>query len=474
MAKPGTHHLRQRARDTIITRITYPPNSQYNRRYGIRWQKDVLNITLFSYLCMMMISLRSSFFIGTATVSSYLLRSPTVTTTTSLSFVRSVRPTVPTRVYNSNDDDDADSIDRDMGRIGWGKTVLSEALLGNTTESNEEYVLPNFVPEEGISPILPSADGSSTDTAKVVIGIALTREVGKNDAIASAIQSCAELMQEKQYAVTLKTYELPCIQHADGSDYNQLKEILFRQATNTDTPIRSTIYDYVVITSPEAARVLVSAWPWTDIESETTITNSPAKVVAVGKATEKVLRDAGIDVSFVPSKATAQTVVKELPPLPSKTGDRVTNVLYPASSKAADVIVNGLEERTVFSVTRLDTYDTVPAQWDTTQQEQVQQCQIVCFASPSALKGWISNIKTVGADPNAYIAACIGETSAAACRKNGWDDNRIFYPKEKPGMEGWVEAVMEAAATVAADTTFVESIGVSVQPSTPLTANTTT
>ena len=440
---------RQRTRSTIA-RIHHPPHSlsQLHSDAVVRWQRAIL-VTVMIW---------SLSFIGTVSVNSYLFRAPVVTTT-SFSFVRNFRPTVPTRAYNSNDDDDEDSIDRDMGRIGWGKTVLSEALMGSST-SNDEYVLPDVTSEEETS---PRTDATSADTTKIALGIALTREVGKNDALALAIRSCSELMQEKQYAVTLQTYELPCIQHADGPDYNQLKEILLQQATNTELET-STIYDYVVITSPEAARVLASAWPWTDSASDTVvIVSSPPKVVAVGKATEVALRDAGIDVSFVPTKATAQTLVEELPPIPSNndsnnSGDRMTNVLYPASAKAADVIVNGLEARSDFRVTRLDTYDTVPAQWDTTQQEHAQQCQIVCFASPSAIKGWISNVEAIGTSPNGYVAACIGETSAAACRKLGWDDRRIFYPKEQPGMEGWVEAVMEAAATIAADTTYVESI----------------
>ena len=400
-----------------------------------------------------------------AAVKSYMIRIPTTTTTsTTFSFVRNFRPTLPTKVYSSNDDDDDDSIDRDMGRIGWGKAALSEALLGKSS-SSDEYVVPDSTLDgdgsttattETVDPIASTSTKTNTEASKISIGIALTREEGKNDALASAIASCAELMEANQYSVSLQTYELPCIQHADGPDYNQLKEILFQQATNTEI---STKYDYVVITSPEAARVLASAWPWTGNANEgTTTTGSPPRVAAVGKATELALRDAGINVSFVPSKATAQTLVAELPVLSNDEGDRVINVLYPASAKAADVLANGLEDRAVFGVLRLDTYDTVPAEWDETQQEQARQCQIVCFASPSAIKGWIANTETMGTNPNGYVAACIGETSAAACRTFGWDDHRIWYPKEQPGMDGWVEAVMEAAATIAAmNATNVES-----------------
>jgi uroporphyrinogen-III synthase len=364
---------------------------------------------------------------GIAVVQSYILQ---VTTTTSF---RTHRRTAasrflpsPSSLRSSNDDDDDDVIDRDMGRIGWGRTTLSEALL-ETTTLTDEYVLPEYMLDEEYTTTRPmvgqdDAEVTASDTAKVTIGIALTREVGKNEVLASAITSCAQLMQENQYNVELVTHELPCIQHADGPDYDTFKEILYQQATNT----MATIFDYVVVTSPEAARVVASAWPWNKNNDGTVLATLPPKVAAVGKATESTLRDAGIEVNFVPSKATAQTLVQELLPISSTSGDRKTNVLYPASAKAADVILDGLENRTLFTVLRLDTYDTIATRWDTTQQALAQQqCQIVCFASPSAIKGWLSNIdnnnnasteEDVVSDPNRYVAACIGETSATACR----------------------------------------------------------
>jgi uroporphyrinogen-III synthase len=401
----------------------------------IRWPNSMLNnsgiVVVESYI----IPLR---------MKSFIRNHPTKTTTS--------------RRRNSNDDDDDDNVDRNMDRIGWGKTVLSEALLSTT--ATEEYVLP----ESKFENDKRSASKSKSDTTEITIGIALTREEGKNDALASRITSCTQLMRENQYNVILQAYEIPCIQHADGPDYQTLKDILYQQATN-DNP--TTIYDYIIITSPEAARVLASVWPW---KENTSSLSSPPKVAAVGKATELTLRECGIDVAFVPSKATAQILVQELPPIQLENTKQKTNVLYPASAKAADVIVQGLENRTTFSVSRLDTYDTIASTWNATQQEMAQQCQIVTFASPSAIKGWLSNIEKVypGTNPNAYIAACIGETSASACRKLGWDDSRIFYPKEQPGMDGWVDAIMVAATTIAADTNTMSS----TQTTTPTTATT--
>lgn len=235
--------------------------------------------------------------------------------------------------------------------------------------------------------------------------VALTREEGKNEKLIKALD------QER-----IKPIELPCIEHADGPDYDRL----------ADT-IQGESWDYVVVTSPEAARVLASAW-----KPPQSSTDSAPKVAAVGKATEKVLKQLGISVAFCPSKATAKVLCRELP------GETGCKILYPASLRAQTTLQDGLNERG-FEVTRLNTYDTVTATWDDEAKAKAPQCRVACFASPSAIKGWlINNNNRID-----VLAACIGETSAEACRKSGWGEDEIFYP-EKPGIEGWVEAIEEA------------------------------
>jgi uroporphyrinogen-III synthase len=157
------------------------------------------------------------------------------------------------------------------------------------------------------------------------------------------------------------------------------------------------------------------------------------------------LEEAQIAVCFCPSKATAQVLVQELPVLQSKKGSSTESpqkVLYPASAQAKPTLQSGLEARG-FCVTRLDTYDTVTAVWGKQEQQIAAQTAIACFASPSAVKGWLQNSK----NSISVRAACIGETSASECREQGWPEEWIFYP-EKPGLDGWVLAVMEAANSV--------------------------
>lgn len=296
------------------------------------------------------------------------------------------------------------------------------------------------------------------------IVVALTREAGKNEKMRKALLEYASVQHEyhrPKGIPSIQAVEVPCITHADGPDYAKLTDAL-----------RDGQWDYVAITSPEAARVLASAWPWsgevtTTQQNSTTIKKgaktipstpmSPPAVVAVGSATEKVLQEANIDVYFCPSKATANVLVEELPPIysndssteissisnhnKSNTGGGSGRVLYPASAQAKTTLQTGLEQRG-FCVTRLNTYDTVTAIWNDKEYALAATATVVCFASPSAVRGWMVNHKNN--NHHTIIAVCIGETSAEACRELGWKTEDIIYP-EKPGMEAWVESVLKAA-----------------------------
>jgi uroporphyrinogen-III synthase len=282
------------------------------------------------------------------------------------------------------------------------------------------------------TPDLEMASGESSTNSLFVV--ALTREEGKNDKLNKAIQSNSKIKQiVTSSGSAIEVNEIPCIAHADGPDTDILGKTL-----------SSSNFDYVAITSPEAAKVFAAAWSH---EGRPKI----GLVAAVGTATEETLKAYGVEVCFVPSKATAATLVQELPTLDAATNEgRPTTVLYPASAKAQDTLQNGLEDRG-FMVTRLNTYDTVTATWTTEEESMAKSTTVACFASPSAVKAWLKNSAQLGC-PRA-LAACIGETSFAACRKNGWKEEDIFYP-EKPGIDGWAEAVADALQCLSERGTF--------------------
>lgn len=264
-----------------------------------------------------------------------------------------------------------------------------------------------------------TALGVDGDGAPKIV-VALTREDGKNDKLRAALLRHPRLPSD-----TVSIIELPCIAHADGPDAGAPFHAVLSQER----------FDYVAITSPEAARVFAAAWQ--EVATTTTTTTPPA-VCAVGTATAEALRACGLDVTFVPGKATAKTLAAELPSR-TEAGD-VTRVLYPASRQAADTLQRGLEARTdaAFAVTRLDTYDTVPAVWSRGEEAALLPSGatvVACFASPSAVAAWCHNT-----DRNC-LAACIGETSARACREAGWED--VLHPA-KPGLVGWADSVADA------------------------------
>jgi len=268
-----------------------------------------------------------------------------------------------------------------------------------------------------LTSLMSKSAQSATEIAAIEhssIVVALTREDGKNEKLKNKIKDENHLINQ------IDMLELPCIEHAVGPDYDRLSSTLISEQ-----------WDYIAITSPEAANVLVSAWD--------AVRGNPPPVAAVGKATEEKLKSSGIPVTFVPSKATAATLAKELELLD---GERPTSVLYPASAKAKKTLENDLVSRG-FAVTRINTYDTVTATWANDQRESSERVQVACFASPSAVKGWLQNTK----QNTRVYAACIGETSALACKELGWKDDQIFFP-EAPGLEGWVEAIQKATEAV--------------------------
>lgn len=251
-----------------------------------------------------------------------------------------------------------------------------------------------------------SRRGFSASFSAGRVTVALTREKGKNGALREAI---AAVNSE------ISCVELPCVETVEGPDRNALVETLCSQ-----------IWSWIVVTSPEAAAVFCDAWLKTGKPS--------FPVAAVGSATAAVLETAGAQVRFVPEKATGRALVNEMPPAKLE-GEAV---LYPASALASMDIVEGLGQKG-YRVERLNTYSTEVAHWDSSQRGEADFVDIVAFAAPSAVKGWVHN---KGVDKSLTVA-CIGETSRAAACNVGFLEENVFYA-EKPGITGWVGAVSNA------------------------------
>ncbi|XP_061343202.1 uroporphyrinogen-III synthase, chloroplastic isoform X2 [Gastrolobium bilobum] len=246
---------------------------------------------------------------------------------------------------------------------------------------------------------------TSNSTPKVVV----TRERGKNGKLISALAKHE-----------INCLELPLIEHTRGPDLDRLPSVL-----------RDNAFDWIVITSPEAGSVFLEAWR---------VAGMPhVKVGVVGAGTASILKEAlqsskqSLDIAFAPSKATGKILATELP----KIGNKST-VLYPASAKASNEIEEGLSNRG-FEVTRMSTYTTVPIQHvDHMVLKQALSAPVVTVASPSAIRAWKNHLSE---SEWSNSVACIGETTASMARRLGF--RNVYYPTQ-PGLEGWVESILEA------------------------------
>lgn len=241
---------------------------------------------------------------------------------------------------------------------------------------------------------------------EAAVVVALTREMGKNDA----------LRRELDRDGRLKTIEVPCVmQTRDGEMEAALDTALTRHA-----------WDWVVVTSPEAAKTLNDAASRTNVEK--------LRIATVGEATARALPTA-LASKFSPSKATAATLGAELP---GNIGERI---LYPASALAAAKLEDVLSDRG-FVVERVDAYTTVPAIWTEDELALAATADIVAFGSPSAVAVWVDRLGT------AARAACIGKTTAQACDTAGFEPKARF--PAQPGVRGWAVSIIEVVEDVLA------------------------
>jgi len=280
----------------------------------------------------------------------------------------------------------------------------------------------SLVPRSRVSARASNAtQGSATSTAAGATDatyagrrVVLTREEGKNGD-----------MRARLSVRGIEVLEMPLIETAAGADAAALPAALADAAG----------WDWVCITSPEAAKVFLRGW------REAGEPDVP--IATVGKGTAKALkgeyaRGALTREAFTPSKADAATLAGELP-LTAKSA----RVLYPASAKAASTLQEGLRSRGA-RVTRLNTYSTEKVTAvDPDAMALAVAADVVTFGSPSAVKAWLAlsglaDEEGRGAHP---LYACIGGTSARACDKVGLPG--VLFP-ESPGVDGWERVVLDA------------------------------
>jgi uroporphyrinogen-III synthase len=263
-------------------------------------------------------------------------------------------------------------------------------------------------------------DGRERAKKNVVV---LTREAGKNEQM-------RKIVSQPPFGENVSVLEMPLVESVPAEDAERLRETL-----------ETKQFQWIIVTSPEAAKVFTNAW----VEA-----GKPEglNIGTVGGGTTRALpsqEEMKWARLFTPTKALGEVVAEELP-LDLDDGDSKDSknsnreVLYPCSKKAAKTIQNGLSSRG-FTVTRLNTYSTEQVT-DIPKDvlEKAVEANVVTFGSPSAVKAWksltLDMLEERGGKHPTY--ACIGQTSANACEDCELPD--VWHP-ENPGMEGWAEVV---------------------------------
>ncbi len=153
-------------------------------------------------------------------------------------------------------------------------------------------------------------------------------------------------------------------------------------------------YDWVVLTSVNGARRLLSAAPppW-----------SP-RVAAIGPGTAAALERSGLSIALLPERFVAESLLESFPPGPGR-------LLLARAAVARDVLPDGLR-RSGWTVDVVEAYRTVAPTVTAAQREEIRRCDAITFTSPSTVQNFVA---LFGRDLVPGCVVSIGPITSAEC-----------------------------------------------------------
>jgi uroporphyrinogen-III synthase len=155
-------------------------------------------------------------------------------------------------------------------------------------------------------------------------------------------------------------------------------------------------HDWIVFTSANTVRAVGPA-----------LRRVRARIAVVGPATERALRDAGVEPSFTPEVFAAREIVAGLEPLDG------ASVLLPQSGIAESLLADELRARGA-SVDAVEAYRTVTRDASESELADLRTADAIVLMSGSAAR---SLAQQGGAGP--ALVACIGPRTAEAAAEAG-------------------------------------------------------
>ncbi|NMM18269.1 MAG: uroporphyrinogen-III synthase [Cellulomonas sp.] len=232
---------------------------------------------------------------------------------------------------------------------------------------------------------------------------------------------------------------VPLIQAVPPEDPTELDDVLLALGIG--------YYGWLAVTSGAAVPVLVDR----ALEIGTTLTSlvDDMCVAAVGPATERALRAAGVHVDLVPRGASsAAHLLAAWPPLPALSalpdeGSAASRVLVPRGDLAAPTLANGLRARG-WTVDEIVAYRTVrgPAPDDVTRADwsggRIGAVVLTSGSSARNLTGLL------GPPPPGTLVVCLGPSTAAVAERIGLDVAAVATEQTPTGL---IAALAAAVAT---------------------------
>ena len=254
-----------------------------------------------------------------------------------------------------------------------------------------------------------------------MIGVAVTRP-------GDGPGRLGELLQERGATVV----HWPCIRFAPPEDPEPMRDAVRRLSS----------YDWLVVTSPRAARRWLAAVG----EPGATPADRPL-VAAAGPATADALGEGGWRVDRVAEEYSASGLVTAFEAAGDATDARF---LFPCSDRADDELADGLS-RLGGQVDRVVAYRTLLTSPDpeaVLSAASDGRVRVVTFTSPSTVEGFFAELRGTAraAVTGRLVSAAIGPTTAAALDRRRWAP----VIAEEATLEALASAATEAAAAAEA------------------------
>ncbi len=194
--------------------------------------------------------------------------------------------------------------------------------------------------------------------------------------------------------------------------------------------LRAGQYEWVVFSSANAVEALLGHLP--DARAF-----GSARIAAIGPGTAGTLERFRLMADLVPERAVAEGLLAAFPP-PPYPGARV---LLPGAEAGRDVLPDGLAA-VGWEVEAVTAYRTVGVSLTGSELATVAAADAVCFASASAVDGFLAATGDAGSLPT--VVVCIGPTTAAAATAAGVEVTAVADPHTIPGLIAALLAVFKA------------------------------